>query len=1486
MSKTMNRLLSLVLAVAMVLTLNVPALATDLDIETDLTIGHSGIITGFMAIESVKVDKGTPEDEIPFPDAVEAMVLPDGDDMITTPTQISASGWSCVEGGGYIADQEGSYSFEPTFILPEGVTLGEGVELPCVSVEVESAKVGFAPMSGISTQANLAFTVTNVVRKDANTVTVSVTSQNMCTFTGSVSNSDSLTTHMQVTTQSDPKSQALVMGQSTSFDFTCTNMLYVYVSDGNTVERYNVPPLPENAPTTDTLDLTFTSEDKVFIGSNGGTATWNQNDTILTLNNFQHETTAATAVELPGGANTTIVLNGANSIVSISNNSSEAFGIYAWGQLEIAKGDGATTATLNVNSGNSLGFVDSIGVNVRGNLIVNDGCTLTGVSGTSGRVSIGIRASGNITANGIISGSASKSYSNNYGVESYGDITVTNGSVTGTGAEATDAESDGVHVGKSITVNNGRLSGTGGDAYSSTGIYANTDISLLGSSTVEGNGSTASGGLSRGVHTDTLSVAGSSTAEGNGGTTNSADRASTGIYVKNITVAATATGSITGTGGTATAGDSIGIDVYNGSLNAAGSVTVKGTGGTASSSFGIYVSSASAQTVNDDASVIGEGIYSGICTSTAFTTSSGSVKAEGGADDNATDTLTYSDPNYEADYTVAQYVKLTAGGSSLATAPTVTATAGDGEVELSWTAVADADGYKIYMNGQEASTVASSPATIPGLTNGTEYTFEVEAVDNNGQPISEKGMIKTTPVAASSSALDYSIYFDGEKFRKNTSDGDEISSSDLPTGLSVEGGVLKLNSVSLTSSAVNALILPLPTTVELTGTNTIRCEYDGTNEFLAVRGINAVNGMTVKGSGTLNAIAARTQDIGLTLQGIYATNLTVEEGANVNASVETTGNTSDIYGIWVDNLTHNGTGAIRANATSGSTGVMSGIYVTKSISITGTGKVVGIGGNFGAQIKSADGIKAVGTADVSGSSPSELTFENGLFKAGSTYAKYVEMTKASGGSLLDAPTVTATAGDGKVELSWTEVTGAYGYKIYMNSQVASTVASSPATIQGLTNGTESTFGVEAVDNSGQPISKKGEVKATPTAGGSGTAPSATVSDKTVTGKVGEAMQATEITVTLVNDKISKDVENTSAYVTGMVQNLLPGLEVKAANNLRKGDTSFILCITGTPTVAASGVIRIKISGGILEGGNSIITDENANTKWSILGDGIPTNYTVSVSASPSNGGSVSGSGTFAENTSQTVTATANSNYRFTGWTENGAAVSTSASYTFTLTGNRNLVANFTYTGGSVDSSDSDSGSSDRDSGSSTASTPTPNPWLEPNPAQTLSNDANSKNSEVARTKSSDTYGVRKASWSKFAEGQQYQHDTMDGNAVAVRLYIGNPTAMNRDTYVTGHISGSAVEKRKTHFEKWFSNKLQVIHMDESESWGQKVEIAAKVDLSGMDTDNLYIYSYDAKTNSYTRVSKEKYWIDKNGYLHFYTELAGDIIISDGELEKK
>jgi hypothetical protein len=102
-----------------------------------------------------------------------------------------------------------------------------------------------------------------------------------------------------------------------------------------------------------------------------------------------------------------------------------------------------------------------------------------------------------------------------------------------------------------------------------------------------------------------------------------------------------------------------------------------------------------------------------------------------------------------------------------------------------------------------------------------------------------------------------------------------------------------------------------------------------------------------------------------------------------------------------------------------------------------------------------------------------------------------------------------------------------------------------------------------------------------------------------------------------------------------------------------------------------------------ENGNVVST--NRNYTFTVTGNRTlvanftaqPQQYTISVSANPSNGGTVSGGGTFNQGASCTVSATANNGYTFTNWTESGSVVSTNASYTFSVTGNRTLVAYFT-----------------------------------------------------------------------------------------------------------------------------------------------------------------------------------------------------------------
>ena len=77
-------------------------------------------------------------------------------------------------------------------------------------------------------------------------------------------------------------------------------------------------------------------------------------------------------------------------------------------------------------------------------------------------------------------------------------------------------------------------------------------------------------------------------------------------------------------------------------------------------------------------------------------------------------------------------------GVAAPAAPTgLTATPGDGRIQLSWTAPADTGGaaidyYVIYQNGVDVAHVPGTSTTITGLTNGVSYNFAVAAHNSAG----------------------------------------------------------------------------------------------------------------------------------------------------------------------------------------------------------------------------------------------------------------------------------------------------------------------------------------------------------------------------------------------------------------------------------------------------------------------------------------------------------------------------------------------------------------------------------------------------------------------------------------------------------------------------------------------------------------------------------------------------------------------------------
>ena len=119
-------------------------------------------------------------------------------------------------------------------------------------------------------------------------------------------------------------------------------------------------------------------------------------------------------------------------------------------------------------------------------------------------------------------------------------------------------------------------------------------------------------------------------------------------------------------------------------------------------------------------------------------------------------------------------------------------------------------------------------------------------------------------------------------------------------------------------------------------------------------------------------------------------------------------------------------------------------------------------------------------------------------------------------------------------------------------------------------------------------------------------------------------------------------------------------------------------LKGVALVPASGSVNVQVASGITSGQVRIVVTKPQRQPYiqDINVGGAPQSYTITVSANPTNAGTVGGGGSYNQGASCTVTASANAGYTFTNWTEGGNVVSTLANYTFTVTGNRTLVANF------------------------------------------------------------------------------------------------------------------------------------------------------------------------------------------------------------------
>jgi Domain of unknown function (DUF1906)/Divergent InlB B-repeat domain/Fibronectin type III domain len=367
--------------------------------------------------------------------------------------------------------------------------------------------------------------------------------------------------------------------------------------------------------------------------------------------------------------------------------------------------------------------------------------------------------------------------------------------------------------------------------------------------------------------------------------------------------------------------------------------------------------------------------------------------------------------------------------------------------------------------------------------------------------------------------------------------------------------------------------------------------------------------------------------------------------------------TNPLDGVWIARWYYGANGSPAPPSTIPSPnsipGVSDSIFVNKRIWQYYGGATETWGGvTFNIDIDSANGLVAVG--------------------GGSTYTIGVSAAPSAGGTVSgggtfaagSSRTVTASANSGYAFANWMENGGV----VSVSTSYTFTLNSNRNLVANFT-AVNYTIGVSASPSAGGTVSGGGTFSA-----GS----SRTVTASANSGYIfanwmengGVVSVSTSYTFTLNSNR--NLVANFTAvnYTIGVSASPSAGGTVSGGGTFASGSSRTVTASANSGYTFANWTEN----GGVVNSSTSYTFTLNSNRN--LVANFTSPNYTLTVSASPSSGGTVSGGGTFAAGTSRTVTASANSGYTFVNWTENGNVVSSSFSYSFVLNAARALVANF------------------------------------------------------------------------------------------------------------------------------------------------------------------------------------------------------------------
>jgi cellulose 1,4-beta-cellobiosidase len=153
----------------------------------------------------------------------------------------------------------------------------------------------------------------------------------------------------------------------------------------------------------------------------------------------------------------------------------------------------------------------------------------------------------------------------------------------------------------------------------------------------------------------------------------------------------------------------------------------------------------------------GYSVYRGTTSGGEGTTAIGTSTTTSYTDSSVTAGTTYYYTVKATSSTSASGASNEANATTIPSAPTgLTATAGNAQIALSWTASSGAASYNVYQGttaGGESATaiktgISTTAYTVTGLTNGTKYYFTIKAVDTGGTSAASNEAAATPQLSA------------------------------------------------------------------------------------------------------------------------------------------------------------------------------------------------------------------------------------------------------------------------------------------------------------------------------------------------------------------------------------------------------------------------------------------------------------------------------------------------------------------------------------------------------------------------------------------------------------------------------------------------------------------------------------------------------------------------------------------------------------------